>query len=129
MNFDPSILASLPLQTCIGNDVVCISNFEKSLTPFFINKVYTDKELEYIEKFAQPLERYASTFCAKEAIYKALKQWKPDIHLSWKKIEILREKVGGKPSVTIHLEAYKVEIGLTISHDGDYVWALAWISH
>jgi len=34
MNFDPSILASLPFKTCIGNDVVCISNFEKSLPPF-----------------------------------------------------------------------------------------------
>ncbi|RZK48169.1 MAG: holo-ACP synthase [Pedobacter sp.] len=109
----------------VGNDLVYLPDFEKSLNPLFIKKVYTHQEIAYCEAFQDKNLHYASTWAAKEAVYKALKQFSIQAW-GFKKIEILRAKVGGKPSVNIgnHLAA-KHSISLTISHDGDYVWAIA----
>ena len=109
----------------IGNDILQLSEFEKTINPSFIRRVYTEKEKAYIQSFCEPNLRYASTFAAKEAIYKAIKQFDTNIKLPWKKIEITRAKVQGKPSVEILLEDYRFDVSLTISHDGDYVWAVA----
>lgn len=106
----------------VGNDVVMLSNFSQSLTSGFKNKVYTKKELNYCNSFSDPMLRYASTWAAKEAVYKAIKQLDPS-PLPWKKIEIVRERAAGKPSVIIHKES-NYDISLSISHDGDYVWAI-----
>ena len=108
----------------IGNDLVFIPNFKHSLTPLFKNKVYTPQEIAYCDLFDDSLLRYASTWAAKEAVYKAFKQLDSS-PLNWKKIEILRDKIAGKPTVTIHLPAGKpANISLTLSHDGDYAWAM-----
>lgn len=108
----------------IGNDVVFIPNFKQSFTPLFKKKVYTDKEIAYCAQFDDSLLRYASTWAAKEAVYKAIKQIesKP---ISFKKIEILREKIGGKPSVNLPKLYFDFKISLSLTHDGDYVWAVA----
>ncbi|HEY0669782.1 MAG TPA: holo-ACP synthase [Sphingobacteriaceae bacterium] len=106
----------------VGNDVVMLSNFRQSFTSDFRHKVYTEKELCYCDSFSNPLLRYASTWAAKEAVYKAIKQLDPS-PLPWKKIEIVREKAAGKPSVIIHKDN-NYDISLSISHDGDYVWAI-----
>lgn len=108
----------------IGNDVVFMPNFELSFNPLFQKKVYTAKEIEYCELFEESLLRFASTWAAKEAVYKAIKQLNPS-PISFKKIEILRSKIGGKPTAVLPMSYNKFSISLTISHDGDYVWAAA----
>lgn len=109
-----------------GNDLVFLPNFRESLTDLFKKKVYTPAELDYCDQFADSDLRYASTWAAKEAVYKAVKQIdiKP---LAWKKIEITRNKPGGQPTVTLHQHPDRFKISLSISHDGDYIWAVAFI--
>jgi len=110
----------------IGNDLVFIPHFKSSLTDVFKKKVYTDNEITYCDQFDDSLLRYASTWAAKEAVYKAVKQLSTDT-LAWNKIEIIREKPAGKPCVIIHQYPGKYTISLTLSHDGEYVWAIALI--
>lgn len=108
----------------IGNDLVFIPDFKYSLTDEFKNKVYTETEIAYCDLFDDSLLRYASTWAAKEAVYKAVKQLDGS-PLNWKIIEISRNKIAGKPTVTIHQPAFNpTNISLTISHDGDYAWAI-----
>lgn len=108
----------------IGNDVVHLPQFELSYQELFKRKVYTDKEMAYCGQFEPALLRYASTWAAKEAVYKAVKQLNPD-PLAFKKIEILREKIGGKPVVNLPSNYDNLSVSLSLSHDGDYVWAVA----
>ena len=110
----------------VGNDLVHVPGFGLSLTEPFKKKVYTDQEVDYCNAFADDLLRYASTWAAKEAVYKAVKQLDPS-PLSWKKIEITSKKTAGEPVVTLHQHPNRFNISLTISHDGDYAWAIAFI--
>jgi holo-[acyl-carrier protein] synthase len=111
----------------IGNDIIYLPHFEKSLTPEFINKVFAPEELGYIRAFSDPVLRYASTFAAKEAVYKCFKQLYPDQTMAWKSIKIIRKMPSGKPDVMIDSIIYNSihKIILTMSHDKDYVWAIA----
>jgi holo-[acyl-carrier protein] synthase len=111
----------------VGNDLVHIENFKLSLSDLFKNKVYTPAEIAYCESFTDSLQRYASTWAAKEAIYKAIKQLDPS-PLGWKKIEISRAKKAGMPTVVLPDHLKKYELSLTISHDAEYAWALALIN-
>lgn len=110
----------------VGNDLVFKPDFEKSFNDLFKNKVYTPNEIAYCDLFDDALLRYASTWAAKEAVYKALKQLDTN-PIGWKKLEIIREKIAGRPCVILHRNPDKFKISLTISHDGDYVWAAAFI--
>ncbi len=108
----------------VGNDLVFIPNFKTSFTDLFKNKVYTLNEIAYCDLFDNSLLRYASTWAAKEAVYKALKQLN-FTKISWKNLEIIREKVAGPPHVILSQNLDKFNVSLTISHDGNYVWAIA----
>ena len=110
----------------IGNDLVYMPDFEKSCTDLFKKKVYTSAEIAYCDRFADALLRYASTWAAKEAVYKAVKQLDPSV-LGWAGIEILRERIGGKPEVILHKDRDRFRISVSISHDGDYAWAVAFV--
>ena len=107
-----------------GNDLVYLPDFELSFNQLFQQKVYTKLEIEYCNLFNPAILRYASTWAAKEAVYKAIKQLYKTA-LPFKKIEITREKISGKPSVNLPKKFKKPNISLSISHDGDYVWAVA----
>lgn len=108
----------------MGNDLVFLPDFYPLLTPEFIAKVYSSKEIAYCQQFEDSRLRFASTWAAKEAVYKALKQqFNQSIFLG--KIEILREKPSGKPRVILPNSFSNNSVSLTISHDGEYVWALA----
>jgi holo-[acyl-carrier protein] synthase len=111
----------------VGNDLVFLPDFKNALTADFKIKVYTEQEIIYCDKFDNALVRYASTWAAKEAVYKALKQLSNKT-LGWKKIEISREKIAGKPTVILHQTKNNYNISLSISHDGDYAWAIAIIN-
>jgi len=108
----------------IGNDIVFLPDFRNTWNELFRNKAYTAAEISYCELFDEPLLRYASTWAAKEAVYKAIKQFDPTA-LGFKGIEIVRKKPAGQPFVRIQKHENKFEISLSITHDGDYVWAIA----
>ncbi len=109
----------------VGNDLVSLAAFEKTFNELFEKKVYTPNEIAYCKLFSDPLLRYAATWAAKEAVYKALKQV-DNSSLSFKKIEIIRNKIGGMPIAIVHQQPKNpIQISLSISHDGDYAWAIA----
>lgn len=109
----------------LGNDLVFIPDFESSLTDLFKRKVYTAEEIAYCMQFTDALVRFASTWAAKEAVYKAVKQINP-LPLPWKSIQITREKIAGRPHVSFrHHPSGVGAVSLSISHDGAYVWAIA----
>ena len=107
----------------IGTDIIEISRIEKAInrTKLFKEKVYTEKEIEHIEKKKNPYASYAGRFAAKEAISKALGTGVRDFLL--KDIEILNDELG-KPIVYLYNEIKKLAEGLkiqiSISHSREY---------
>ncbi len=108
----------------IGNDLVFIPDFEQSFNDLLQRKVFTENEIAYCDQFNWPVLRYASTWAAKEAVYKSIKQIST-LAISFKKIEIIRAKVAGIPQVILPEALSHLKISLSITHDGDYVWAIA----
>lgn len=109
----------------VGNDLVLLSEFKLSFNKSFEAKVYTENEINYCNLFDDSILRFAATWAAKEAVYKAVKQidTRP---LSLKKIEIKRNKIGGIPIVVLHSHYNSCyQISLSITHDGAYAWAVA----
>ena len=117
---------ALDQKFAVGNDLVFLLDFIASFNDLFKKKIYTPEEIAYCDQFDDAMLRYASTWAAKEAVYKAIKQIDAS-PFPFKKIEILREKPQGRPHVILHKNPNKFTISLTISHDGDYTWALALI--
>ncbi len=110
----------------VGNDLVHLPTFALTLSDEFMQKVFTPRELTYCTQFSDPLCRYASTWAAKEAVYKAIKQVSKET-LSFRMIEINRIKPAGRPFVTLPEQFAALQISLSMTHDGDYAWAIAWL--
>ena len=115
----------------IGNDIIEIERIEKAiLKEGFKNKVYTERELENIEKRGNRMETYAGIFSAKEAISKAIGTGVREFSLI--DLEILNDDLG-KPYVVVSekldkilknkKESYQIEI--SISHSKKYATAVA----
>jgi holo-[acyl-carrier protein] synthase len=117
---------ALDQKFAVGNDLVFLPDFTASFNDLFKKKIYTQEEIAYCDQFDDAMLRYASTWAAKEAVYKAIKQIDAS-SFPFKKIEILREKPQGRPYVILHKNPNRFNISLTISHDGEYIWALALI--
>ena len=83
----------------IGNDIIEIERIEKAISKeSFKNKVYTQRELENIEKRGDRVETYAGIFSAKEAISKAIGTGVREFSLT--DLEILNDDLG-KPYVVV----------------------------
>ena len=92
--------------TGIGIDVVQNERIRDSIQRFgdrFLNRIYTEGEMEYCKKCVQPEIHYAARFAAKEAGFKALGTgWAAGV--KWKDVEIERLP-SGKPELHLHGEA------------------------
>lgn len=92
--------------TGIGIDVVQNDRIRDSIGRFgdrFLNRIYTEAEIEYCKKCAQPEIHYAARFAAKEAAFKALGTgWAAGV--KWKDVEVVRLQ-SGKPELHLHGEA------------------------
>jgi holo-[acyl-carrier protein] synthase len=111
----------------LGTDIVEISRIKKAIerTPTFLQKVYTEKEIEYISQKKNPYPSYAGRFAAKEAIAKAFGTGVRDFSLL--DIEILNDDLG-KPVVSLFgnlKEKYRGRLNLSISHCKEYATATA----
>lgn len=117
----------------IGIDGVNISRFEKAAVEHgarFLNKIFTDKELDYAKSKKAYYIHIAGKFAAKEAVKKAL----PDgakIGLTWTDIEILNDS-DGKPYASLHGAAKEIgescgigKVFVSISHTEDMAVANA----
>jgi holo-[acyl-carrier protein] synthase len=92
--------------TGIGIDVVQNDRIRNSIERFgdrFLKRIYTEGEMEYCKKCAQPEIHYAARFAAKEAAFKALGTgWAAGV--KWKDVEVVR-LASGQPELHLHGEA------------------------
>lgn len=112
------------MKSSVGNDLVYLPEFKKSLTSGFKLKVYTDQEIKDCQSYHNPLVRFGSTWAAKESCYKAIKQLFPDLKIWWKSLEIERNRADRIPRLNFLKTLPSIETSLTITHDGDYCWAI-----
>lgn len=112
-----------------GVDIIEISRIKESIESLgerFINRVFTEKEIEYCEsKKNQKYQHYAARFAAKEAVFKAL-SWKLEdkYAICWKDIEVVDDKQG-RPSLNIiGMNLNDIEnIDISLSHCKEYAVA------
>lgn len=118
----------------IGVDIIEIDRIKKVIDRFeykFLNKIYTDKEIEYCINKVNKYQHFAARFAAKEAIYKALTETGQK-NANWKNIEVFNQS-NGLPIVNTYgkLKEYLAddkEIKLSISHSDNYVVCFALIN-
>ena len=113
-----------------GVDIIEVSRIEdaiENLEDKFLNRVYTEKEIEYCSsKNNMKYQHFAVRFAAKEAIFKAVSeslQEKTDI--VWTNIEILNNKAG-RPYVSFincDMEEKIENIDISLSHIKEYAIA------
>ena len=112
----------------LGVDIVQNERFEKLVNKWgskFLSKVFTEYELDFINKKKQKFQRYAATYAVKEAFVKALGTgFRKGI--KFRDIEVKRDKLG-KPyiklngTITSHVEQRGInKIHTTISHEKEY---------
>ena len=115
----------------IGNDIIEIERIEKAISKEgFKNKIYTQRELENIEKRGNRTETYAGIFSAKEAISKAIGTGVREFSVT--DLEILNDDLG-KPYVVVSEKLDKIlktkkedyQIEISISHSRKYATAMA----
>lgn len=115
-----------------GIDIVDIKRIKELLNKNerrFLNKIFTDIEIEYIENKGIKANTIAGMFAAKESVSKLIGSGIGEIN--WKDIEIYHEK-SGKPYIYINvklrerLEALNIgDIDISISHEKEYALAIA----
>ena len=106
----------------IGVDLCEVDRMRAALrrTPTLRDRVFTEEEQRYCDRRADPTERYAARFAAKEAVLKAM-----GVGIGacqWRDIEVTKAP-SGAPSVHLHggAEALAAELGirrwlLTLTH-------------
>ena len=105
--------------TC-GTDIIEIDRIRTSIeNNDFLNRVYTDKEIQYCEsKKLVKYQHYAARFAAKEAVFKAVSSGLKDkFEISWKDVEIVNLD-DGKPNIIFvdKRPEYLESIDISISH-------------
>ena len=112
-----------------GIDIIEISRIQESIENLgdkFLNKIYTEKEIDYCEsKGKSKYEHYAARFAVKEAAFKAVSEEVEDKYtLSWKDIETMNDEKGRPIVKILFLKDNKVEnVDVSISHCKDYAVA------
>lgn len=80
----------------------------------FTERVYTPREIAYVERKANKFERYAARFAAKEAGMKAIGTgWRGGI--TWHDFEVANLP-SGKPTLAFHGRAAEVAARLGVKH-------------
>lgn len=105
----------------IGTDIIEIDRIEKAIKQKgFLNKVFTDKEIEMFKAKSYKSETIAANFAAKEAVSKALGTGFRGF--TFRDIEVLRNNLG-KPIVNLssNIESKFLEheyiVHISLSHN------------
>jgi len=114
----------------LGVDSVEVDRFRRAAKRWgkaFLQRLFTDRELEYCFSHANPYPSLAARFAAKEAVLKALDAkalWK------WRDMEVRRAE-SGRPSVALtgaaarHAKKCRAKsFHISITHDADRATAV-----
>ena len=114
-----------------GIDIVNIDRIERLLIRWgdlFLDRVFTEKEINWCKHRARPPECFAVRFAAKEAFLKAI-GWGLRNGIQWTDIEVENYPMG-KPVFSFHRKAKELlkllrieKAFLTLSHDRPYAVA------
>lgn len=113
----------------IGTDIVLIARIRK-LRPAAVTRLLTLKEREYCKRYANPHERIAGRFAAKEAILKAMGTGLSS-GIAWHQIEVLPDSSGAPHATFSGAALRRIKImgatrcHVSISHQGSYSVAFA----
>ena len=114
--------------TC-GTDIIEIKRIKESIEQLenkFVERVYTDKEIQYCEsKKKQKYQHYAARFAAKEAIFKAISsKLNNKYDIGWQNIEVINDE-NGRPHVNLlDVDIPEIEeMDISISHCKEYATA------
>ena len=112
-----------------GTDIIEIYRVKESIEQLgdkFLNRVFTDKEIEYCEsRKNQKYQHYAARFAAKEAAFKAVSgQIDDKYNVCWKDFEVTNDEQG-RPSIKlVGIDEKSIEnIDISISHCKKYAVA------
>jgi holo-[acyl-carrier protein] synthase len=111
-----------------GVDLAEVPRIEKSIGRFgrrFIERIYTPREIAYVERKANRFERYAARFAAKEAGMKAIGTgWRHGVR--WQDFEV-SNLLSGKPTLRFHGVAAEFagklgvrNVSLSMTHTKEY---------
>lgn len=106
------------MKVTTGIDIIEVSRIKDAIEEMedkFLNKIYTEQEIEYCNNSKlMKYQHFAARFAVKEAVFKAISDCdnldKEDL---WKSIEVIN-KVSGKP--VINVEKLKKKIGKTANN-------------
>ena len=93
------------MKVTTGVDIIEVNRIKKAIEDLgdsFLNRIYTEKEIQYCEDSkAMKYQHYAARFAAKEAVFKAISEFingREDA--LWKNIEVLNNECG-KPYINV----------------------------
>jgi holo-[acyl-carrier protein] synthase len=117
----------------IGIDLVRISRMREVIARWearFVERVFTDREIDYCRARRDPVPHFAARFAAKEAGLKALGTGLR-LGVRWQELEVLRER-GQAPTLVLHGRSRDISRArggtrmlLALTHEGDYAMAQA----
>jgi holo-[acyl-carrier protein] synthase len=111
-----------------GVDLAEVPRIQASIERFgrkFIERIYTPREIAYVERKANRFERYAARFAAKEAGMKAIGTgWRHGVR--WQDFEV-SNLLSGKPTLRFHSAAARFaeklgvrNVSLSLTHTKEY---------
>ncbi len=112
-----------------GVDIIEVDRIKRNIENSgekFLNRVFTDNEIEYCNsKKLQKYQHFAGRFAAKEAAFKAIsKSLDNKYSVSWKDIEIVNDKQGRPELKLLNVDTKKIEsMDISISHCKLYAMA------
>ncbi len=103
----------------IGTDIVEVKRIKRLIqNSKFLNRCFTEKEIEYFKSRNLNPQTIAGAFCAKEAFSKAIGT---GIRFPFKAVEVLHDGLG-KPYISTKLNC-EYSFHLSISHTKEYALA------
>jgi holo-[acyl-carrier protein] synthase len=110
-----------------GVDITEVTRLRRAIERWgkeFLNRVFTQEELENAKTRGSLYQHLAGRFAAKEAIFKAM----GDAKLSWKDLEILNDKDGKPHCFILNGRSKAIDVHISISHVKNYAVANAIIT-
>ena len=106
----------------IGTDIIKIDRLTKlSEDTTFLNKIFTQNEIDYCNKYSDAVTHLSGKYAGKEAVKKALLSSNIVTRVSLKDIEILNRS--DKSPYVVLVSPYDVVCKISISHDSEYALA------